>query len=235
MEGSFNEIIAATLSFVGGHFILSSKPLRQSVVPRLITQQIYRGFYAVAMLVVFVWMTKAYFAGPFYSIWYPPPLLAWVPLAAMPLACVLIVCGLTTPNPTAVGGEQLVSDPAGCRPAGIVTVTRHPFLWGIAIWAASHLCVRGDLASMIMMGGILVLSLGGMRHIDLRREGDLGSAWGPVKLTTSALPFAAVLSKRTAIDWRGIGWWRPAVGIALYALLLVGHRAIIGVGPLAAL
>ena len=235
MEGSFNEIIAATLSFVGGHFLLSSKPLRQSVVPRLITQQIYRGFYAVLMLVLFVWMTKAYFAGPFYSVWYPPALLAWIPIAVMPLACILIVCGLTTPNPTAVGGEQLVADPAGCRPAGMVTITRHPFLWGIAVWAASHLCVRGDLASMIMMGGMLILSLGGMRHIDLRRESELGAAWGPVKLTTSALPFAAVLSKRTAIDWRGIGWWRPAAGIVLYAVLLVAHRAIIGVGPLAVL
>lgn len=233
MESSFNEILAATLTFVGGHFLLSSQPLRRSVVPRRLTLPLYRALYSVLVLAAFVWMVRAYYGGPFYSLWYPPPVMAWVPLVVMPLATILIVCGLTTPNPTAVGGEQLVTDEAGCRPIGIITVTRHPFLWGTALWAASHLCVRGDLASITLMGGILILSLGGMRHIDLRRESDLGAAWGPVKLTTSALPFAAVLSRRTSLDWRGIGWWRPALGIAVYLVLIFGHQKIIGFDPLA--
>jgi uncharacterized membrane protein len=109
-------------------------------------------------------------------------------------------------------------------------VTRHPFLWGTALWAASHLAANGDTASMIVMGGILALSLGGMKHIDLRREATLGAAWGPVALTTSTLPFAALATGRTTMDWKGIGWWRPALALALYAALLYLHPWIAGVG-----
>ena len=116
---------------------------------------------------------------------------------------------------------------------GMLRVTRHPFLWGTALWAASHLLVNGDAASMVLMGGVLVLSLGGMRHIDQRREA-LGGNWGPVKLTTSALPFAALASGRTTMDWRGIGWWRPLLALVLYGALLHGHAWLIGVNALPA-
>ena len=64
------------------------------------------------------------------------------------------------------------------------------------MWAASHHFVRGDAANIILLAGILVLSLGGMAHIDKRREAALGSDWGPVALTTSRLPFKAVLQGR---------------------------------------
>ena len=70
-----------------------------------------------------------------------------------------------------------------------------------------------------------------MRHIDRRREDGLGSAWGPMKLTTSALPFAALASRRTSMDWKGLGWWRPALGLAAYIVFLGGHLHIFGVSP----
>ena len=133
------------------------------------------------------------------------------------------------PNPTMVAGERLLDESTGPPARGIVTLTRHPFLWGTALWALSHLSVRGDLTSIVLMGGILVLSLGGMRHIDRRREAALGSAWGPIAMTTSVLPFAAIASGRARLDWAGIGWWRPLAGLALYAVLLYAHGWLIGV------
>ena len=36
----------------------------------------------------------------------------------------------------------------------LYTRMRHPMLWGTVIWAASHLLVNGDLASVILFGGI---------------------------------------------------------------------------------
>ncbi|MCY4239336.1 MAG: hypothetical protein OXC93_13490 [Rhodospirillaceae bacterium] len=50
-------------------------------------------------------------------------------------------------------------------------------------------------------------------------------------MRTSAMPFVAAIQGRTAIDWKDIGLWRPALGIALYVIFLGGHRHIIGVGP----
>src|SRR3546814_6275784 len=75
---------------------------------------------------------------------------------------------------------------------GILSITRHPFLWGTGLWALSHLLANGDLGSIVMMGGIAILSFGGMQHIDQRRESHLGASWGPMKLTTSEIGRAHV-------------------------------------------
>jgi uncharacterized membrane protein len=226
-----NALIAATLAFVGGHFLLSSRPLRPLLYARF-GERGFRLIYSAAMVASLVWVLVAYRNAPVVPVWDPAPVLAWVPLLAMPLAAILLVAGLTSPNPTLVGGERFLDGAPGSPAVGILSITRHPFLWGTGLWALSHLLANGDLTSMVMMGGIAVLSFGGMHHIDLRRESNLGSTWGPMKLTTSVLPFAAVLSGRSKVDWRGIGWWRPALGLVVYAALLHLHRGLIGVSPL---
>jgi uncharacterized membrane protein len=68
-----------------------------------------------------------------------------------------------------------------------------------------------------------------MAHIDKRREAALGSDWGPVAMTTSRLPFKAVLQGRCELDLAGIGWKRLFGGLALYALLLPAHGWLLGV------
>jgi uncharacterized membrane protein len=226
-------LIAATVLFVGGHFLLSGQTLRP-VLLRRFGPQGFRIFYSIAMLAAFFWMLAAYRSAPFQPVWTPAPAFAWVPLLVMPVAAILVVCGLTTPNPTLVGGERYLDGTPGSPAVGILTVTRHPFLWGTGLWALSHLLVNGDLTSMVLMTGIVVLSFGGMVHIDQRREASLGAAWGPMKLTTSLLPFAAVISGRSRLDWRGIGWWRPLLGLAAYAALLHLHASLLGVSPLPA-
>jgi uncharacterized membrane protein len=153
-----------------------------------------------------------------------------VPILVMPVAIFLVLAGITTTNPTMVGGEQRIAGSGPARTApGIISVTRHPFLWGTTLWAVSHLAANGTAAEVIVMCGILVLSLGGMAHIDQRREAAWGRDWGPIKLTTSVIPFGAILSGRCKLDWAGIGWWRPAGALVLYAALMHAHAWIIGV------
>jgi len=36
---------------------------------------------------------------------------------------------------------------------------RHPMLWGAVVWAVAHLLVNGDLAAIILFGGILAWAL----------------------------------------------------------------------------
>ncbi len=231
MLSALDSLIAATLIFVGGHFLLSSSLLRPLLVERL-GDGPFRALYALTILGSFVWMLSAYGNAEVILLWVAPPLLYWVPVVVMPLAAILMVAGLTTPNPTLAGGERLLADGTGSPAVGIISITRHPFLWGTGLWALSHLLVNGDAASVILMGGIAVLSFAGMVHIDLRKEAALGAAWGPMKLTTSRLPFAAVLSGRCSLDWAGIGWWRPLLGLVIYAALLHLHQGIFGVSPL---
>lgn len=229
LEG-INALLAATVVFVGGHFFLSSLPVRAWIAERLGAGG-FRGLYSLIAGAGLLWMLIAYGEAPYVQVWPPVPELAWVSLLLMPIAFVLVVAGMTTKSPTAVGGEALLDQPTVPLP-GILRITRHPALWGVAIWAFSHLLVNGDAASVIFMGGFLVLALGGMQHIDARREATLGAAWGPIKLQSSALPFAALASGRARMDWKGLGWWRPLLGLALYAAFLGGHAHIFGASPL---
>ena len=232
MLSSLNTVFAATVLFVGSHFLLSSEPLRRPLIKGLGAQ----GFvtvYSMAATATLLWMSLAYKSAPVLTVWTPPPELRWVPLILLVPASILVVAAFTTRSPTTLmsGGDDSASslqDPA----PGILRITRHPFLWGVALWAASHLLVNGDLASITVFGGLLVLCLGGMRHIDMKREASMGAAWGPIKLTTSVVPFAALLAGRTRMDWAGIGWWRPLAGIALYVVLLYGHPWLVGVRAL---
>jgi uncharacterized membrane protein len=222
-------LAAATSLFVGGHFVLSSQPVRAGLVQRLAE----RGFlilYSTVAVVSFIWMLTAYGRAGFVPLWDLGMAGRHVPLVVMPFALILAVAGLTTPSPTAVGrGETTdTADPA----PGILRVTRHPFLWGVVLWAASHLAANGDLASVILMGGLMVLALGGMAHIDARRAAALGSRWGPFALVTSGVPFAAILAGRSSFDWSGIGLWRLALALAAFVALLYLHGPLIGVSAL---
>ena len=223
---SLNGLLAATSAFVLGHFLLSSLAIRGPLIARL-GDNGFRVGYSLAATTAFVWMLFAYVRAPFLPLWTPPGWAAWIPVFAMPLALLLLVCAFTTRNVTAVGGEAQATAP---DPApGIMRVTRHPFLVGVSVWALSHLTANGEAAAVILFGGMLVLAVGGMAHIDARRRAALGSDWGPIALTTSAIPFQALLADRTRPDWAGIGVWRVAVALGLYVALLLLHRPVFGV------
>src|SRR3546814_9157926 len=80
------------------------------------------------MTVTLIWMAVAYRAAPVVPLWQPAPIFAWVPRLVIPLACILLVAGLTIPNPTLVGGERFFDGAPGSPAVGILSVTRHPFL-----------------------------------------------------------------------------------------------------------
>jgi len=231
MFGTLDALFAATVLFVGGHFLLSSQPVRQLGVKWLGAQG-FTTCYSLAMSGTLLWLMLAYSTAPFRDVWQPPVVLYWVPVVLNAIAFVLVFAGVTTRSPTMVGGDK--RSPLGPEdPApGILRVTRHPFLWGTTLWSLSHLTVNGDAASMVLFVGILVLSLGGMWHIDQRRMRSMGAAWGPIQLTTSTIPFAAIASRRTSMDWRGLGLWRPVGGLALYAAFMHLHPWLIGVSAM---
>ena len=102
MIGGLNALFAATVLFVGGHFLLSSLHVRMALVGKL-GETRFLTFYSVAMVAVFVWMILAFINTPADTLWSTPPALLWLPAVAMPIAIFLIVCGLSTPSPTLAG------------------------------------------------------------------------------------------------------------------------------------
>lgn len=210
--------------FFGGHLLLSSGPVR----PRLMAALGERGFlalYSTVALVGLVWLGYGYALAPSEP-WWGGPALAVVPLVLMAPAALLYVGAFSQRNPTSVGQS---ADGEAAR--GIVRITRHPFLWAMALWAIGHLIVNGDFPSVVLFGGILALAFIGMGEIDRKTRARDPESWAAFEARTSVVPFAAIAQGRNRLVWSEIGWWRLALAAALYAALLALHPFVIGVSP----
>jgi len=162
------------------------------------------------------------------SLWYVPAL-RYAPLVIMPFGLILIVCGALTRNPAVVGQERLLETGDAVR--GILRVTRHPLMWGVALWAASHVLARGDAAAVLFFGTFLLLALVGTAMSDRRKARALGAGWKRFATTTSHVPFAAIATGRTAFVPAEIGWTKPVLGVVLYIVLFFLHPLIFGARP----
>ena len=218
-------LIAATVAFLATHYV-SSTPLRAKLVNAL--GNAYLGLYSLFAFATLGYMIWAYYRAPSVVLWYSPAL-RYVPLIVMPIAFVLMVCGLLERNPTLVGQERLLETDDAAR--GILRITRHPLMWGFALWAASHILARGDVASVIFFGGFLVLALSGTMLIDRRKSAILGDDWRRFAAVTSNAPFVAIAARRNQFRSGEIGWLRPVAGIALYVTVLFLHSALFGAQP----
>jgi uncharacterized membrane protein len=221
-------LAAAVLLFVFSHLGMATSAARGTLVRRL-GEWGYLGFYSVVALATFAWMVAAFAAAPDARLWQAPTALRHLALSLVFLAVVLVVAGYTKANPTAVMLDRLPGDP--CR--GVTRVTRHPVLWGIALWAGAHLLANGDLAALVLFSGMAVLAVAGTFLIDRRRRFQGGAAWRALEARTSNVPFAAIRDGRAGAGvgqaLAEIGWWRLALGAIVYALLLAVHPWIAGV------
>jgi len=222
-------LVLAALFFVGIHLLIAGTPVRDRLIARL-GAGAYRGAFSLASLIGIVWLALAYRSAPYVSLWGKLIGLKPVALVALLVATVLVVVGQLAPSPTAVGGERVLARGAG--PVGLQRITRHPFLWGVALWAAVHLVVNGDAASLVLFGSLGLLALLGTASIDAKRARALGPAWAGFAAQTSNLPFLAIAQGRTQLALGEHKAWHWLVALAVYGLLVGLHRPLLGVSPL---
>jgi uncharacterized membrane protein len=212
-------LLLAVVAFVGGHFLLSSSPVREPAVSR-IGERAFIVIYSVLMLAAFVWMVTAFGAAPFIPLWSPPDSARLIPVIVMPFASLLFVGSLTVRNPTLL----MQSVPAKGDPApGVLKVTRFPMLWAFALWALAHLMVSGDAAGLLLFGGIAILALVGTLAIDAKRRARDPAGFARLAAQTSNLPLAALIAGRTRLHVNDIGWWRIALASAVYVAVMLVH------------
>jgi uncharacterized membrane protein len=218
-------LIVAGLAFCGSHIVLSSTRLRGGLRDQL-GENGFLVVYSLTALATFAWFVAAYARAPALRLWTVPAWTAWVPVLLMPWAAILLVAGYTTLNPTAVGMERRAgaADPA----PGIISITRHPVMWAVGLWALAHLVATEDLASLWFFGAIAALALGGTLLIDQKKRLALGGNWRRLSAVTSNLPFAALAAGRAQLRWREIGLLRPLAGLLLYAVLFRAHPLFTG-------
>jgi len=219
-------LVLAALFFAGIHLGIAGTAVRDRAI-QILSENGYRAAFAVASVIGLGWLVAAYNRAPYLATW--GMLEWWKPIAIILMlpACLLVVIGLTTPNPTSVAQEGRVGQP----PQGIVRITRHPFLTGVGLWALVHLIGNGDGASLVFFATWAIVALAGTVSIDAKRRRLLGGAWESFATQTSIVPFAAIAARRNRFTPREIGLWRWAIALVAYALMLGGHAPVIGVSP----
>ncbi|HKT53436.1 MAG TPA: NnrU family protein [Caulobacteraceae bacterium] len=221
-------LIAACAVFLLIHLLISGTRVRDFIAGA-VGEAPYMGLFSLASLATLIWMIIAFghargspanigFWGIGHANRDPAILLTL-------LGFLLIVPGLLTNSPTRVRGGGQVDKAAAAT--GMVRITRHPFLWGVAIWAVGHLVANGRLADVILFGSLLVLALFGTYSIDAKRTRALGERYEAFKAKTSNIPFAAIVQGRQTFNFGEI-WWRLVVALAVWALVIWLHPYFTG-------
>ena len=205
----------AAAAFVGLHFLLSH-PLREPLVQRL-GERPFQGLYSLVALVTFGLMIWLYGRigdqQPLWSVgeagWIVATLLMW-------LGSILFV-GSFVKNP-ALPGARLER---GRAADGVFVITRHPMMWGFALWAIVHIMMVGTPKALILDGAILLLALGGSVGQDAKKAKRMGERFHEWTAQTAFMPFS-----------RGIAWPGTVAflgGTALFLLATWLHPFPVGV------
>lgn len=131
-------LILGMILWIGAHYFKRLAPDARSALGKP-----GKGIIAVAIILSLVLIILGYRSADFITIWTPPSFLTGINNLAMLLA--FWVYG---------------SSAAKGAKAWPAYKTRHPQLLAVKIWAAAHLLVNGDLASIILFGGMLGWAVG---------------------------------------------------------------------------
>lgn len=173
----------SAILFLATHFLLSH-PLREPLVRR-VGEKAFQGLYSIVALITFGGMIYFY-----RVIGREPPLwdageAGWIVGAiAMWLASILFV-GSFIGNPALPGARG----PRG-GPKGVFAITRHPMMWGFAIWAAVHLTVIAMPKALFLDGPIILLAILGSYGQDRKKAKLMGEAWHEWTAQTAFIPFS---------------------------------------------
>ena len=222
-------LVAAAAFFLGVHLLVSGTRLRDAITAR-IGERIYVALFSLASLVGIVWLASAYGAAGYMPLWGQLHGLAPAAAVVMLVAFVLAVYGLLTPNPGTVMQQHTLDAEEPAK--GMLRITRHPFLWGVFLWAVTHLIINGHVAALILFGTFAVLTVLGTRSIDAKRKRALGYRWNRFAAATSNVPFVAILSGRNRLRLGELAWWKALLAVLLFLGVWHAHEWLFGVSAM---
>ncbi len=135
-------LILGLIIWSGSHLFKRLAPAARSQM----SEQGAKGLVALASLGGIALMVIGYRGWGSPQVWSPPEVMTSLNNLFMLLAVYLLVAGSTK--------------------SAIARKIRHPMLGGVKVWAFAHLLVNGDLASIVLFGGLLLWSVASMLLIN---------------------------------------------------------------------
>lgn len=210
MDQPIAELLAASLAFVGSHFAMSH-PLRAPMV-RVLGDKGFMAAYSLVSFATFGWMVVAFRAAPPWEspLWTGRDELGWAIAMVLTLVALVLFLGSlrsnpATPDPRAAVGLETR------EPTGVFKVTRHPMMWGFALWAIAHIAIMPTGRTLVLAGAMAVLALVGAHLQDRKKEALMGPAWQAWEAKTSYWP------RWSQLPGAGAGLWLAALVLWLGA------------------
>lgn len=219
----------AGLVFLAIH-ILPVTQLRTKAVAA-IGEGAYLALFSLASLIIIVWWVNAFVNAPpgarawDFASWWP-----WAKALILLFATILLVAGLSSPNPTLPRAGKLLDRPG--VGAGVFAITRHPVMWALGLWGATHFVSQPDWRGFWFFGIFAVTALGGAALQETRKARTYGGSWEDFAAKTSFMPFLALAQGRASLRLDDLGWWRIGLAAVVWALLLFLHPWLFRVTPL---
>ena len=176
-------LVAANISFVGTHFAMSH-PLRTPMVGAL-GEKGFSLAYTMVSFATLAWVYFAFIAAP------PADLpgsgaAGWIAATIITLPAMILLAGSFIGNPALP--TPMAEAQARAEPGGVFKVTRHPMMWAIGLWAASHIILFWSTRTLITALAMGVLALVGAKMQDAKKQTLMGAAWAEWERKTSYWP-----------------------------------------------
>jgi uncharacterized membrane protein len=183
LDASHITLAAANAAFVGSHFAMSH-PLRGPMVKAL-GEKGFTLAYTVVSFAMLGWVAHAFGVATGADL--PGSGEAgWIIASALTWLAMVLLAGSFVGNPALP--TPMAEAQARAEPKGVFRVTRHPMMWAIGLWAASHLVLFYSVRTMITAAAMGVLALAGARLQDGKKARLMGAAWGEWSSRTSYWP-----------------------------------------------
>ena len=208
--GDYLTLAAASLLFVGSHFLMSH-PLRALLVGRLGANG-FMAVYSAISLISFVWMIIAFGRAPKADGLWPVGDVVWILASLTTLVAAVLFAGSFIRNPSLPGVPVAL---AAQTPSGVFKATRHPMMWGFALWGAGHILVAPRIDNFIFAGSLVFLALVGSKAQEIKKTKLMGGQWATWLRRTHFFVRPAALFRV------GIGPW--VAGILIWAVATWAH------------
>lgn len=209
-------LAAASVSFVGSHFLLSH-PLRAGLVQRLGANG-FMFLYSAVSFATFGWMIFEFGRAPKNEGYWPVGDVVWIFASLLTLIAAVLFSGSFVRNPSLPGVPEAL---AAQTPSGVFKATRHPMMWGFALWGVAHILVAPRADNFIFAGSIIFLALVGARAQEIKKRMLMGSQWESWLRRTHFMVRPAALFGVGIIPWIaglilwGVATWaHPYLGVA---------------------
>lgn len=208
--GEYLFLAAASISFVGSHFLMSH-PLRADMVRRS-GRNGFLGLYSLVSLATFGWMLFEFGRAPKSDVLWPASDAVWIVASVLTLVAAVLFSGSFIRNPSLPGVPDAM---AGQIPSGVFKATRHPMMWGFALWGVAHILVAPRIDNFIFAGSLVFLALVGSKAQQIKKRNLMGAEWDAWLRRTH------FTIQPVALFQVGIGPW--IAGIILWAAATWAH------------